>query len=169
MHKGVSTGKINERDHLENLEIRGRLILKLISTQQDERLGTGFICHRTGASGRLSRTRYTEPYVGSTQGGEFDRLRNYKLTKEQICSMMGQTLQRPWQRTTNRLPHPKSSRQYDTLEGCSSTNALRSVLDWWVLGLCATLWSHSNLLNETLWQQRVKMGTLRWMMIYWQL
>jgi hypothetical protein len=53
-HEGVSRGNINERDRLEDLGIHGRLILKLISTQQDERPGTGSICHRRGTSGRLS-------------------------------------------------------------------------------------------------------------------
>jgi hypothetical protein len=51
---GVSNGKINERDHLEDLGIHGRLIMELVSTQQDERPGNGSICHRRGASGGLS-------------------------------------------------------------------------------------------------------------------
>jgi len=54
MHKGVSRGTINEREHLEDLGIHGGLIMNLISTQQDERPGTGSICHRRGASSGLS-------------------------------------------------------------------------------------------------------------------
>jgi len=52
-HEAVSKGKINQRDHLEDLGIHGRLITKLISTQQDERPGTGSVCRRRGASGGL--------------------------------------------------------------------------------------------------------------------
>jgi hypothetical protein len=47
MHKGVSRGKINETDHLEDLGIHGRLIMELISEQQDER-GQGMDPSATG-------------------------------------------------------------------------------------------------------------------------
>jgi hypothetical protein len=60
MDSSVSRGKIKERDHLEDLGIHGRLKQKLISKQQDERPGTGSICHRR-ASGGLLWTQYTEP------------------------------------------------------------------------------------------------------------
>jgi hypothetical protein len=53
MDTGVSRGKIKEKDYLEDLEMYGRLILKLISKQQEERPGIGPICHRRGASGGL--------------------------------------------------------------------------------------------------------------------
>lgn len=61
MHTEVSRGTFNEKAKLEDPGIHGRLTMKLISTQQDERPVTGSVCHGRVASGGLLRTRYTEP------------------------------------------------------------------------------------------------------------
>jgi len=163
MHKGVSRGKINARDHLEDLRIHGRLILKSISTQQDYRMrGQGLDPSATG-EGQVADCRehgtlnlMWVPYnVGNLTGWETISLRRSKSV--------------PWR--------DKHFREHNALPtGCPVPSHPDSMSCWqdaqaqmqWVQfmdGGVLRLWPHSNLLNEILWQQRVKMGTLSWMIL----
>jgi len=43
IHTGVWWGRVKERDHVQDLDINGRIALTWILRKEDERLWTGFI------------------------------------------------------------------------------------------------------------------------------
>ena len=53
MHTGFWWGDLRERDHLEEIGLDGRIILKWIFKKWDEEAWTGLICLRIGTGGWL--------------------------------------------------------------------------------------------------------------------
>jgi len=54
----ILVGNLMGRDHLEDLGIYGRIIIKWILKQWDMTVITGFIWQRTGSHGKLLLTLY---------------------------------------------------------------------------------------------------------------
>lgn len=52
-HAGVSPGNLKVNDHLDDLNMVGRITLKWLLKKQNGRIWTGFILLRIGMSGRL--------------------------------------------------------------------------------------------------------------------
>jgi hypothetical protein len=54
VHTGFWWGELREIDHLEDLDVDGRIILTWIFKKWDREAGTGLIWLRIGAVGRFS-------------------------------------------------------------------------------------------------------------------
>jgi hypothetical protein len=53
MHRGFWYENLKERDHLEDLILYGRVMLKWLLKKKNERMCTGLVCLRVGTGGGL--------------------------------------------------------------------------------------------------------------------